>query len=42
MKALLKFVMNLLEKLKVLKSTKPTSSSLELRYFKLTEFDSPD
>jgi uncharacterized protein YcbK (DUF882 family) len=32
----------LLEKLRALKSTKPTSSSLELTYFKLTEFDSPD
>ena len=34
--------MNLLGKLKVLKYTKPTSSSLDLKYFKLTEFDSPD
>ena len=42
MKKLLKFVTNLLEKLRVLKSTKLTSSSLELTYFKLTEFDSPD
>ena len=42
MKKLLKFVTNLLEKLRALKYTKPTSSSLELIYFKLTEFDSPD
>ena len=42
MKTLLKFVRNLLEKLKVLKSTKPITSSLKLKYFNLTEFDSPD
>ena len=34
--------MNLLKKLAVLKSTKPISFNLELKYFKLSEFDSPD
>ena len=42
MKALLKFVRNLLERLRVLKSTKHITSSLKLKYFNLTEFDSPD
>ena len=42
MKTLLKFVKNLLERLRVLKSTKHITSSLKLKYFNLTEFDSPD
>ena len=42
MKKLLKFVENLFKRLKVLKSTKSGTYNLELKYFKLSEFDSPD
>ena len=39
---ILKFVKNLLANLKELKSTKSITSNLDLTYFKITEFDSPD
>ena len=39
---ILKFVKNLLASLKELKSTKSITSNLDLTYFKITEFDSPD
>ena len=39
---ILKFVKNLLANLKELKSTKSITSDLDLTYFKITEFDSPD
>lgn len=39
---ILKFVKNLLASLKELKSTKSITSDLDLTYFKITEFDSPD
>ena len=39
---LLKFVESLLQKLEVLKYPKSITSNLDLTYFKLSEFDSPD
>ena len=42
MNKLLKFVKSLCVKLKELKSTKLTTYNLELKYFTLSEFDSPD
>ena len=39
---MLKCVKNLLEKLRVVKYTKSITYNLELKYFKLSEFDSPD
>ena len=39
---MLKFVKNLYTKLKGLKFTNYTTSNLDLKYFKLSEFDSPD
>jgi hypothetical protein len=42
MKKLLKFVENLLVKLKVLKSIRSITSNLHLTYFDIKEFDSPD
>ena len=39
---ILKFVKNLLANLKELKSTKSITSNLDLTYFTITEFDSPD
>jgi zinc D-Ala-D-Ala carboxypeptidase len=39
---ILKFVKNLLVSLKELKSTKSITSNLDLTYFTITEFDSPD
>ena len=39
---ILKFVNNLLANLKELKSTKSITSDLDLTYFTITEFDSPD
>ena len=42
MKKLLKFVENLLAKLKAVKSTKSITSDLQFTYFDITEFDSPD
>ena len=42
MRKLLKFVKNLLRKLKVVKSTNHTISKLDLKYFSPSEFDSPD
>ena len=39
---MLKCVKNLLEKLRVVKYTKSITYNLELKYFKLFEFDSPD
>ena len=39
---ILKFVKNLLANLKELKSTKSITSDLDLTYFTITEFDSPD
>ena len=38
----LKCVKNLLKRLKGVKSTNHTTYNLELKYFKLSEFDSPD
>ena len=42
MKKLLKFVENLLAKLMDVKSTKSITSDLQLTYFDIKEFDSPD
>ena len=42
MKVFLKFVGNLFKRLKGLKFTNYTISNLNLKYFKLSEFDSPD
>jgi len=42
MKMLLKFAKSLLKKLKELRFTKLIISNLELKYFTLSEFDSPD
>ena len=42
MNKLLKFAKSLCVKLKELKSTKLTTYNLELKYFTLSEFDSPD
>lgn len=39
---MLKCVKNLLERLRVVKYTKSITYNLELKYFKLFEFDSPD
>ena len=39
---ILKFVENLLASLKELKSSKSITSNLDLTYFTITEFDSPD
>ena len=42
LKRILKFVENLLAKLKVVKFTKYIPFNLDLTYFTITEFDSPD